>query len=92
MEKIVVILLIAVAAFVGGIVVALLGWTETKEPFNARKFASSIIRSLIAAVVFAVAYNYSEVTPLSYLIAFLGGAGVDAGLQRAGAAIANRNQ
>ena len=66
---------VAVAA---GLVAALLGWLESSERFNLRKFGGSIIRALIAGIIFAVGYQLSE--PLGILdlfYAFLGGAGVD---------------
>ena len=84
------IIFIGVAAFLGGIVAALLGWTETNEAFDARKFCSSLIRAIIAGGVIAVAFNYSEITLLSFLIAFLAGAGVDAGGNRIAGAISAR--
>jgi len=69
---------IAVAAFSGGIVAALLGWLESKEPFDARKFSASIARALVAAVGFAVGYHYANsITPIDIGIAFCGGAGFD---------------
>jgi hypothetical protein len=84
---------IGIAAFLGGIFVSLLGWTETQEAFNGRKFASSAIRSFIGAVVIAAGVNYAgEITPVMYALAFLGGAGVDAGGKRIAGAIASRGQ
>ena len=69
---------IAVSAFTGGIVAALLGWLESKEPFDARKFSASIARALLAAVAFAVGYHYANsITPIDIGIAFCGGAGID---------------
>ena len=69
---------IAVSAFVGGLIAATLGWVDSNEPFAARKFASSVIRAAIAAIGFAVAFNYNNhPAPLDILYAFLGGAGVD---------------
>ena len=52
-------LYIALAALLGGIVTALLGWLESGEPFNPRKFGGSVIRSLIAAAIFAAGYQVS---------------------------------
>ena len=79
------------AAFLGGVVTALLGWTESNLPFNVKKFMSSVIRALIAGVGIAVAFNYGEtIGPLSYFIAFLAGAGVDVGGNRVAGAIAAR--
>jgi len=69
---------IGVAAFVGGMVAALLGWLETQEDFDARKFGSSGVRALVAAILFAVGFNYTNhVTPIDIGWAFLGGAGID---------------
>jgi len=84
-------LYVAAAAFLGAVVVSLLGWTETTEPFDLRKFASSMIRGIIGAIGIAVAFDYAgSAGPLGYPIAFLAGAGVDAGGKRVAAAIAAR--
>jgi len=69
---------IALAALLGGLVAALLGWLESNEPFNTRKFGGSAIRALIAGILFAVGYQLSGTFGLLDLFyAFLGGAGVD---------------
>jgi len=69
---------IAVSALMGGLVAATLGWVDSNETFVPRKFASSIIRAVIAAVGFAIAFNYSNhLAPLDILYSFLGGAGFD---------------
>ena len=82
---------IGVAAFLGGIVMALLGWTESGLPFDVKKFMSSVIRALVAGVGIAVVFDYGANTgPLSYFIAFLAGAGVDVGGNRVAGAIAAR--
>ena len=82
---------IGVVAFLGGVVTALLGWTESNLPFNTKKFMSSVIRALIAGVAIAAAFDYGAATgPLSYFIAFLAGAGVDVGGNRVAGAIAAR--
>jgi len=62
----------------GGLVAALLGWLESGETFNPRKFGGSAIRALIAGVVFAAGYHLaSPAGMLDLFYAFLGGAGVD---------------
>ena len=82
------VVLIGLAALAGGIIISLLGWTETQEPFNGRKFSSSVIRSVIGGAVIAASFNYAgEITPIAYLLAFLGGAGFDAGGKRIAGAI-----
>ncbi len=71
-------LYVALAALVGGLAAALVGWLESNEPFDRRKFGGSAIRALIAAVIFAVGYHLSgAVGTLDLFYAFLGGAGVD---------------
>ena len=55
-----------------------MGWLDSGEVFEARKFSASIVRALIAGVVFAVGYTYTNsLSPLDIGIAFVGGAGVD---------------
>ncbi len=72
------VLYIALAALLGGVVTALLGWLESGDSFNPRKFGGSLIRSLIAAVIFAAGYQLSgSIGIIDLLYAFLGGAGVD---------------
>ena len=72
------ILLIGASALVGGMVAAVLGWLDSGEVFKARKFSASIVRALMAGVVFAVGYTYTNsLSPLDISIAFVGGAGVD---------------
>ena len=72
------VLYIALAALIGGVVAALLGWLESGEPFNPRKFGASVIRSLVAAAIFAAGYQVSgSIGIIDLLYAFLGGAGVD---------------
>jgi len=69
---------LSLAALLGGLVSALLGWLESTEPFNARKFGGSVIRSLLAGAVFAVGYELAdEINVPDLFYAFLGGAGVD---------------
>ena len=69
---------VAIAALLGGLVAAGLGWLESKEPFDLRKFGGSTIRSLVAALIFVVGYSFSDsIGVLDLFYAFLGGAGVD---------------
>ncbi len=69
---------IALAALLGGLVAAVLGWLQCSESFDLRKFGGSGIRALIAGVIFAVGYHLSgPVGILDLFYAFLGGAGVD---------------
>ncbi len=62
----------------GAIFVAILGWAESGEPFNPRKFASSMARALLAGFVSALIFaGTTDATIFTYLSAFLIGAGVD---------------
>lgn len=74
---------VAISAFVGALACSLLGFLDSQETFNARKFTASAIRAVIAGVGFAVAYQYTDsLTTIDLGLAFLGGAGVDAGGNR----------
>ena len=85
MDKNLSLLLVAVAATGGGILSAYLGFAESKEHFNFKKFAKSLIISLLAGVSFAVGYSLSDGVGFKDLgLSFLSGAGADAILNRAG--------
>jgi hypothetical protein len=82
---------IAGAAFGGGIIAALLGWFDSGGFFQPKKFGASVIRALIAGVVFAIGYTFTNgLTPIDIAIAFLGGAGVDVLGNRASGALKGR--
>ena len=71
-------LYISIAAVLGGLAIALLGWLDSNEPFDIRKFGGSVIRALIAGAIFAVGYEMSDSAGWRDLFyAFLAGAGVD---------------
>ncbi|APV45281.1 hypothetical protein Dform_01967 [Dehalogenimonas formicexedens] len=71
-------LYIALAALFGGIVAAGLGWLESGEAFDLRKFGGSIVRSAIAGVVISLGSGVAGPVDVAVLFyAFLGGAGVD---------------
>ncbi len=81
---------IALAAFLGGILIALAGWWDSHEAFDKRKFGASIIRSLFAAVVFAIGYHLSgPVTVLDLFYALLGGSGTDKAINAVAGALGN---
>lgn len=72
------ILYVALSAFGGGIVSAIMGWLDSGEVFIGRKFISSVIRALVAGGLFAVGYTLiGGVTIMDVIIAFVAGAGVD---------------
>lgn len=82
---------IGMAAALGAVCCALLGWLDSQEPFNPRKFAYSLIHAVVAGITFAAAYTYvPPLTVVMLFVAFLGGMGVDAGLNRVEGAVAAR--
>ena len=79
---------VGIAAFLGAIIASLLGWADTSEPFIRRKFLTSAIRGLVGAIGIAVVFNYGgSAGPIMYLLAFLAGAGIDAGGNRVAGAV-----
>ncbi|MBA7627054.1 hypothetical protein ES703_34515 [subsurface metagenome] len=78
-------ILLLIAAILGAIVSSLLGWAESNEAFNARKFMPSIVRAAIAAVAVFLTVTYIDigaVTLVTYVAVFLSGMGIDAGGNR----------
>ncbi len=75
---------VAVAAFAGGILAAFLGWLDSKEPFDPRKFGKSVGVALLSGFAFAVGYTFSNhIGVRDVFVAVLAGAGVDALTNRA---------
>lgn len=73
-------LLLALAAVLGALFSAALGWLDSGEPFNGRKFMSSILRAIVAGLITAGGFitTGAEVVLLwDYFVAFLVGAGID---------------
>lgn len=69
---------IMVAALLGGVLNAYLGWSDSGEPFNARKFSATIIRAAIGAIASALGFQgIVDITFWIYIAAFLSGSGVD---------------
>jgi hypothetical protein len=80
------VILIAIAALIGGMLNALLGWAKQvpPAPWDWRSFVTSFISAIIGAGGIAVAYNYSGITStaLAVLTSFLSGAGWTSGVSR----------
>ena len=69
---------VALAAFGGGLLSALLGWLDSKEPFDGRKFSKSVGVALLTALGFAVGYSFADgVGTKDIFLAVLGGASAD---------------
>ena len=78
-----------IAAILGAILSAVLGWAESGADFDRRKFVPSLVRGAIAAVVVSVGVDYADVsiTLIIYIGAFLTGMGIDAGGNRLAGAL-----
>ena len=72
-------LAVAIITVIGALVSAGLGWLDSGESFDARKFSSSIIRAIIAGLTVFMGFTFdpSTITVFDYIMAFLAGAGVD---------------
>ncbi len=75
-------IIVTAAAIIGALFSGTLGWIDSGEPFIGRKFASTILRSIIAGITIAVGFVFVPDMNLFQLIidalfAFLAGAGVD---------------
>ena len=78
MDLNVAVLYIALLTCAGGITSALLGWLDSGGAFIPRKFMASVVRALVAGVVFAIGYTFvNGIGILDLFAAFLGGAGID---------------
>ena len=74
------VLVIALAAIVGGVGYAFFGWLESGENFNPRHFFSSVGVALFTGIGFGVGYHFADTFSFTdLLLAFLSGAGVTAG-------------
>lgn len=76
--------LIFTAAWAGGIATATLGYLAAPEPFDTKKFLTSVIKSFIGAAGITYTIYAAGVTELVFTLitAFLSGAGVEAGIKR----------
>ncbi len=76
-------IILAIAAFGGGILSAIMGFVDSGEPFNLRKFSKSVIISLLAGIGVAVTSQSAQVGIKEILMAVLAGAGSDVVVNRA---------
>ena len=89
------ILYFALAAFVGGIIAALIGWMGSGAAFDAKTFLSSVLRAFVAAAGGAAAGIWVEPTTaqamiIGILAALVSGAGIDVLGNRVSKAVAVR--
>jgi len=71
------IILVTLTVF-GAILAAVLGWAESGDPFNLRKFAASLGRAILAGLLSSLLFQgATEITVGLIVLALLTGAGVD---------------
>jgi hypothetical protein len=77
-------LYVGLSAFGGGVILGLVGWIESKEKFDARKFGGTVLRSLLGGAVLAGGGYFTDTVVTAPILtsAFLAGAGIDVGLKR----------
>ena len=68
---------ISLATFGGGLLSAVMGWIDSGEPFNLRKFGKSVVVSILAGIGVAIASQTAEPTMKNVLEAVIIGAGSD---------------
>ena len=70
---------VSLAAFGGALGSSLLGYLNSKEGFDSRKFTASFMRAILAGGTFAVTYSTVMGAPTigDMIVAFGAGAGVD---------------
>jgi hypothetical protein len=86
------ILLLALAAIFGALGSGAIGWLDSGEVFDWRKYTSTMLRAIFAGLLFAFT-NFAlreTIIPWDYLAAILGGAGIDVFGNRLAGAVAAR--
>ena len=85
---------LGIVATVGSVLAGILAWakTEPPEPFSGRKFAITLVASIIAGFGVAVAFCQQgcDASPLTLIIAALAGAGFDTGIENGIKAISRK--
>ena len=83
--------IVIAASFLGALGAGCAGWFASQEDFSLRKFMGTIWRAIFAAMLFSLGFDKgSDVTMISIISAFLGGAGVDVIGKRTQSAIESR--
>lgn len=73
---------------VGAISVAILGWIESGENFDNRKFAASVVRAILGGLISALIFQGTKDPNIwTYVSAILVGAGIDVSGHRLSGAI-----
>lgn len=95
MESAIFLVLVAISGALGALTSGVLGWLDSNESFNGRKFASTAVTALISGIALATAFIiepdmtlFQQV--LSLFLVFGSGLGLDAGRNRISKAIAAR--
>lgn len=81
----------AVASSAGALVSGTLGWWDSHEPFNPRKFMGSVWRAVFAGMSWVATNQFVQVQGAVWLVAFMGGAGIEVLGNRIQGGIAGKN-
>ena len=68
---------IMLMAFTGSILAGILGWLSSQEPFEWRKFGTTVIRGVISGALVGWGFSDASATARDAIGALLTGAGVD---------------
>lgn len=67
-----------IAGVVGGLAAGFLGWVESGEPFNGRKFIGTMGRSAVTGLLASLAFqDITDPNLWQFALAFVGGMGID---------------
>lgn len=85
------VLFFVLLAFAGAIARALIGWLDSKEAFDVRKFGATVVRAAIAAAVWAIGAGLdgTQLTVPTALSAFVSGTALDITLNVIGTKLGN---
>lgn len=74
---------LVIVSIVGAVFASFLGWLESGKPFAPKKFIATLIRGIIAGLVFVLGYQtVATISWWDFISVFIGGAGFDALLKR----------
>lgn len=84
--------IIAICCLAGSAFIGLLGWMKSNEPWDTRKFLSTILGGVGTAIVFGIGYQFTGLSLNAYdiLTAIASGMGIGAAVPTVSGAIAAR--
>mgnify|MGYP001573477225 FL=1 len=70
-------LALAFSAAFGSLISGIVGWLDSNEPFQVRKFLQSVIAAIFSGAGAALLLQNTDTSSTNIILAFLSGAGVD---------------